>query len=110
MGLKVPTYEGIPIFVRPDWDKWIKASNHGVAPHRAILTTPKNLLFATDGTSDSEMVESWYNQEAQMRRYRVQYKAQTAYLHPELVVLGGFDPYFGIKPVLSSFLCFNPSS
>ena len=88
--LKVPTYEGFPIIVRPDWDKWINVAQAGVQPHRALLTTSKNLLFATDGTSDSEMIETWYNQEAQMRRYRVQYKAQTAYLHKELVVLAGF--------------------
>ena len=89
-GLKVPTYEGFPIIVRPDWDKWISVAQNGIKPHRAMLTTSKNLLFATDGTSDSEMIETWYNQEAQMRRYRVQYKAQTAYLHKELVVLAGF--------------------
>ena len=89
-GLKVPTYEGFPIIVRPDWDKWISASQNGIKPHRALLTTNKNLIFATDGTSDSEMIETWYNQEAQMRRYRVQYKAQTAYLHKELVVMVGF--------------------
>ena len=89
-GLKVPTYEGFPIIVRPDWDKWISVAQGGVKPHRALLTTSKNLLFATDGTSDSEMIETWYNQEAQMRRYRVQYKAQTAYLHKELIVLAGF--------------------
>ena len=89
-GLKVPTYEGFPIIVRPDWDKWIAVAQNGIKPHRAMLTTSKNLLFATDGTSDSEMIETWYNQEAQMRRYRVQYKAQTAYLHKELVVLAGF--------------------
>ena len=89
-GLKVPTYEGFPIIVRPDWDKWINVAQGGTKPHRAMLTTSKNLLFATDGTSDSEMIETWYNQEAQMRRYRVQYKAQTAYLHKELLVLAGF--------------------
>ncbi len=89
-GLKVPTYEGFPIIVRPDWDKWISVAQAGINPHRALLTTSKNLLFATDGTSDSEMIETWYNQEAQMRRYRVQYKAQTAYLHKELLVLAGF--------------------
>jgi hypothetical protein len=90
-GLKVPTYEGFPIIVRPDWDKWIKVAHNGIQPHRALLTTGKNLLFATDGTSDSEAIETWYNQEAQMRRYRVQYKAQTAYLHKELVVMAGFN-------------------
>lgn len=89
-GMKVKSYEGIPIFVRPDWDKWISAAHNGIQPHRAVLTTQKNLLFATDGTSDSEMIETWYNQEAQMRRYRVEYKAQTAYIHKELLVLAGF--------------------
>ena len=89
-GVKVPTYEGFPILVRPEWDKWIKASFNDILPHRAILTTQKNLIFGTDATTDSEMMETWYNQEAQMRRYRVQYKAQTAYLHKELVVLAGF--------------------
>lgn len=89
-GVKVPTYEGFPIIVRPDWDKWISVAHNGIQPHRAMLTTQKNLLFATDGTNDSEMIETWYNQEAQMRRYRVQYKAQTAYLHKELIILAGF--------------------
>ncbi|MDP2237006.1 MAG: hypothetical protein Q8J88_11280 [Bacteroidales bacterium] len=89
-GLKVKTYEGYPIIVRPDWDKWITSAQNGIHPHRAVLTTSKNLLFATDGTADSEMIETWYNQEAQMRRYRVQYKAQTAYIHKELMVLAGF--------------------
>lgn len=90
-GHRVPTYEGIPILVRPDWDKWIKTAHNSILPHRAILTTSKNLLFATDGTSDSEMIETWYNQENQVRRYRVQYKAQTAYIHKELLVLAGFN-------------------
>ena len=90
-GVKVPTYEGIPVIVRPDWDKWIAVAHNSIQPHRAMLTTSKNLLFATDGTSDSEMIETWYNQEAQMRRYRVQYKAQTAYIHKELMVLAGFN-------------------
>ncbi|MFZ4400671.1 MAG: hypothetical protein ACOYO1_11595 [Bacteroidales bacterium] len=89
-GLKVPSYEGIPLLVRPDWDIWIAASYNGILPHKALLTTQKNLLFGTDGTSDSEMIETWYNPDEQKRRYRVQYKAQTTYLHKELIVLAGF--------------------
>lgn len=92
-GIKVPSYEGIPLIVRPDWDIWIASSYNGILPHRAILTTQKNLLFATDGTNDSEMIETWYNPDIQSRRYRVQYKAQTAYLHKELLVLAGFGDY-----------------
>lgn len=87
-GIRVPSYEGIPILMRPDWDLWNSALNQG-KPWRAILTPQKNLLFATDGSADSELIETWYNQDEQMRRYRVQYKAQTAYLHSELIVLAG---------------------
>lgn len=87
-GIKVPSYEGIPILIRPDWDMWI-AARGGVLPHRAILTPQKNLLFGTDGMFDTEDIETWYNQDLQLRRYRVQYKAQTAYLHKELIVTAG---------------------
>jgi len=89
-GISVPSYEGVPILVRPDWDLWITSSFNGILPHRALLTTQKNLVFGTDATSDSDMMETWYNQDLQMRRYRVQYKANTAYLHKELLVLAGF--------------------
>ena len=91
-GLDTPCYEGIPILIRPDWDIWDKALGN-VFPNRVLLTPQKNLLFATDGLSDSEMIETWYNQDEQMRRYRVQYKAQTAYLHNELVVVAGMPSY-----------------
>ena len=89
-GMEVPSYEGIPILIRPDWDMWIKDLGEQ-SMFRAVLSTQKNLLFATDATSDSEMMETWYNQDLQKRRYRVQYKAQTAYLHKELLVLAGFN-------------------
>lgn len=89
-GLPVPTYEGYPVLVRPDWDTWIAAYQNGIQPHRAILTTQQNLIFGTDGLMDATDIESWYNTDLQMRRYRVQYKAATAYLHTELMVLAGF--------------------
>jgi len=89
-GLPVPSYEGYPVLVRPDWDTWIASYQNGIQPHRALFTTQQNLIFATDGLMDSEDVESWYNPDLQMRRYRVQYKAQTAYLHSELLMLAGF--------------------
>jgi hypothetical protein len=87
-GVEVPVVENIPILIHPDWDIWDKTLGTG-SPGRVVLSPQKNLLFATDGSTDSEMIETWYNQEEQMRRYRVQYKAQTAYLHNELLVLAG---------------------
>lgn len=89
-GVNVPSYEGYPVIIRPDWDTWIAGYQNGIHPHRAIFTTQKNMIFGTDGFMDDEDIETWYNPDLQVRRYRVQYKAQTAYLHPELVVLAGF--------------------
>jgi len=89
-GLNVPSYEGYPVLIRPDWDTWIAGYHNGILPHRAMLTTQKNMIFGTDGVMDHEDIETWYNPDLQVRRYRVQYKAQTAYLHPELMVLAGF--------------------
>ena len=84
--MPVDSFEGFPVVSRPEWDKWIKADENSVYPHRVIFAPMANLLFGTDGANDDKDVETWYNQEAQMRRYRVQYKAQTAYLHKELIM------------------------
>jgi len=89
-GVNVPSYEGYPVLIRPDWDTWIATYQNGIQPHRALFTTQQNLIFATDGLMDPQDIESWYNPDLQMRRYRVQYKAQTAYLHSELLMLAGF--------------------
>lgn len=44
-GIKVPTYQGIPIIIRLDWDIWIKASFNDILPHRTILTTQKKTCY-----------------------------------------------------------------
>ena len=86
-GITFTSFEGIPVIVYPEWDKWIRIDQNSVYPHRAILTVAENLFFATDGASDDEDVETWYDRNLQLRRYRVQYKAQTIHLHNELVML-----------------------
>ncbi len=91
-GVSVPSYEGIPIIVHPEWDTYAPQVGFNF-PGIIVLGPSANLLFATDGSTDSEMIESWYNQDEQMRRYRVQYKAQTAYLHNELIVTAGLPSY-----------------
>lgn len=87
-GLPTPHYEGVPILVHPEWDTY--APDAGLdTPGQIVLAPQANLLFGTDGSSDENSIETWYNQEEQMRRYRVQYKAQTAFLHCELLMLAG---------------------
>ena len=87
-GITFTSFEGIPVIVYPEWDKWIRIDQNGVYPHRAVITVMENLFFATDGADDDEAVETWYDRNLQLRRYRVQYKAQTIHLHNELLMFG----------------------
>lgn len=90
-GQKVLSFDGKPLIVRKDWDLNIANEFNGVRPHRCILTTVKpgqqNLLFATDGANDDKAIETWYNQDEEMRRYRVKYRAQTTYRSTDLLVV-----------------------
>ena len=86
-GKKVLTYEGIEIIERPDWDLYITANFNSVYKHRAILTLPKNLIYVTDGANDDGKIETWYDQNLQMRRYRCEYMANTTYKHASLMVV-----------------------
>ena len=86
-GIKKKMYEGHEIIVRPDWDNNINSLRNDVYRHRAILTLPKNLVFACDGASDDKAVESWYNIDEEMHRYRVKYRANTMYKHADLIVV-----------------------
>lgn len=88
-GIDVPAYEGVPILVHPEWDTYISEAVFFDTPGQIVLAPQQNLLFGTDGASDENSIETWYNPEEQMRRYRVQYKAQTAYLHSKLIMLAG---------------------
>ena len=86
-GTKTLSYEGIPLVQRNDWDKYITSEFNSVYKHRCILTTPENLIYVTDGANDDDKIETWYNKDDQMRRYRVEYMANTTYKHSNLIVV-----------------------
>lgn len=54
-GVQLPSYDGVPILVVPEWDINIdEFENSGTAwnlPHRAIYASPKNLLVGTKATA-----------------------------------------------------------
>ncbi len=85
-GVPRLTWNGIPLIVRPDWDLHIANDFGGVRPHRALLTTPKNLVVATDLADPESSAEMWYEKKEQTNYMRVQYKVGTQYLHEELIV------------------------
>jgi len=89
-GKKVLTYEGIPIIQVYEWDKEIAEENY-IFPHRVILSVPQNFIFATDGASDDGAIDTWYNKDEEMRRYRCKYRAAVDYIHDELLMVAYGD-------------------
>lgn len=63
----VPTllFDGIPVEIRYDWDRDIKAlQDNGTAlnlPHRIVLTTPMNIPVGTMSTDDLQALDSFYD-------------------------------------------------
>ena len=86
-GKKVLSFDGFPLVVRKDWDTHIAADFPGQYPHRAAMTIPLNFVFGTDGVSDDLLIELIYDAVAQENIFRVEYKAGTEYVHPELLVV-----------------------
>jgi hypothetical protein len=84
-------YRGIPIVVRADWDRNIKAfHNLGDSyylPNRAILTDIANIPI---GTSDSESLtslNSWYSQDDEKHYIKFAYKLDQKNLQEELMAV-----------------------
>ena len=77
---------GIPIIQRPDWDTRISQDFGGVRPHRALLTTPSNLVLGTDGEDDLMKIVAFYDQVKQNNTVRSEYKCGTQYTWTKLIV------------------------
>lgn len=85
-GIEKLYIRGYEIVVREEWDTDIAADFAGYYPHRALLTMPRNLVWGTDLASASEDIESWYNNDEQLRKFRTEYKAGTQYIHTNYIV------------------------
>lgn len=85
-GIPVPTYRGLPIIERPDWDAAISADFDNVYPHRALLTVPRNLVLGVDGTDEDMLIKEFYDEYHQENVVRAQYKIGTQYHHTQLIV------------------------
>jgi hypothetical protein len=86
-GQKQYLYEGVPVLPMPQWDKVIAADFNNVYKHRALLTVKNNMVFGTDGAQEDGAIDSWYNKDLEMRRFRVKYRAGITYKHKELIVV-----------------------
>ena len=85
-GQRTLSFNGIAILNRADWDTRINQDFGGVRPHRALLTTPGNLVFGTDGEEDLMKIEALYDAVGQNNIVRSEYKAGTQYTWTKLIV------------------------
>ncbi len=85
-GIPTLVYRGIEIIIREEWDEHIAEDFAGYYPHRALLTLPRNMIYATDLNGAESLVELWYEKKDQENNFRVQYKAGTQYVHENFVV------------------------
>jgi hypothetical protein len=77
-GYSVLKRRGVTIIGWNFWDDTIRADfDNGTTynlPHRAVLTTPKNLQVGIDDAGAPTEVEMWYNQDEEQNNFRSKYK------------------------------------
>lgn len=87
-GIKVLTYDGIPLVPMKIWDKIIKAYyNNGIRlvnPHRAIYVTKDVLAVGVDSESSFGDMDIWYNKDERKVKMESMGKADAKLLNPEL--------------------------
>jgi hypothetical protein len=88
-GVSVLTYEGIPVIKQSLWQTLI-GKTENVSPkhqHRAILTTPMNLVIATDNTNQRNSMEMWIDRTEERSNGRVKFFLGSNYMHHSLMVV-----------------------
>ena len=88
-GVSVLTYEGIPVIKQSLWQTLI-GKTQNVSPkhqHRGILTTPMNLVIATDNTNQRNSMEMWIDQTEEKSNGRVKFFLGSNYMHHSLMVV-----------------------
>ncbi|OJV40833.1 MAG: hypothetical protein BGO29_14795 [Bacteroidales bacterium 36-12] len=87
-GIKVLTYDGIPLVPMKIWDKIIKTYyNNGARllnPHRAVYVTKDILAVGVDSESSFGDLDIWYNKDSRKVKMESMGKADAKLLNPEL--------------------------
>ncbi len=85
-GQSTLAYRGIPLVQMPYWDQYDTVDFNNPNRHRVLLTTPTNLVLATDLQSSKNSIEIWYDKFREKTDYKAKFKFGTNFVHPELMV------------------------
>ncbi|TGE22829.1 hypothetical protein [Hymenobacter metallicola] len=88
-GIEGPKYRKVPIIPVDEWDE-ILETDFNVAdqvdlPHRAILTTKRNLQLGFDSYDAATQVAAWFNMETKMNHMRSNFKFDVKVMSKDLV-------------------------
>ena len=85
-GVSTLAYRGIALVQMPYWDQYDSVDLGRPDSHRVILTTPTNLVIATDLQSSKNSVRIWFDEDSEETKYKVKFKFGTSFVHPSLMV------------------------
>jgi hypothetical protein len=77
-------YRGIRLVVNANWDEYTANDLGQPDEHQVMLTTPDNLVFATDMFSDLNRIQVFFDTLDEMTRIKVNAKFGTNFVHPAL--------------------------
>lgn len=85
-GREMFTFRGIPVYDMLTWNDILTTDFSLTEPHRALLTTPRNLVQATDVVGNENTVKIWYDEKEESVMQKARWKMGFNCVHPSLVV------------------------
>ena len=85
-GVETLAYRGIALQEEVYWNHYDEVDFDLPEQHRALLTTPSNLVIATDLMSSKNSIDIWYDKKFELVHYKAKFKLGTNYVHPSLMV------------------------
>ena len=86
-GVETLTYRGIKVIADANWDKVMTNDLASPDSHLALLTTPDNLIMATNMKSDLNKVEVWYDRKDELNYIKLNAEFGTNFVHPSFFVI-----------------------
>jgi len=83
-GVTQLTYRGIPLVLNANWDEYTANDLGQVDQHQVMLTTPDNLVFATDMVSDTNRIQVFFDELEEKTYIKLNAKFGTNFVHPAL--------------------------
>jgi len=82
---KTYSYDGVKIQLLKVWEQYMKLDFAAQAPHLALYTAPKNLIWATDLVSDMTTAEFKYEARLRINWYRILFRLSAGFAYDILV-------------------------